>query len=32
MVGSVAALLFFGLYWSPLYDLSLRTTEHIFRG
>jgi NADH-quinone oxidoreductase subunit N len=32
MLGSVAALLYFGLFWSPLYDLSLRTTEHIFRG
>lgn len=32
MLGSVAALIFFGLFWSPLYDLSLRTTEQVFRG
>ncbi len=32
MLGSMGALLFFGLFWSPLYDLSLRTTAHIFRG
>ncbi|MHB8418274.1 MAG: NADH-quinone oxidoreductase subunit N [Myxococcales bacterium] len=32
MFGSVAALIFFGLFWSPLFDLSRQATLNIFRG
>ncbi len=32
MLGSVAALFFFGLFWSPLYQASLKATETLFRG
>ncbi len=32
MLGSVAALIFFGLFWSPLFDVSLKATQGLFRG
>ncbi len=32
MLGSVAALFFFGLFWSPLFDMSVKATASIFRG
>ena len=32
MLGSVAALIFFGLFWSPLFEMSLKATQGIFRG
>jgi NADH-quinone oxidoreductase subunit N len=32
MLGSVAALFFFGLFWSPLFTMTQQVTQTIFRG